>query len=61
MHRNRNNNAKLLTGDIAAAFDKHYKTYGGLDICINNAEIGNPSSFIEDSTDGIHSWDTSLM
>ncbi|XP_044508659.1 prostaglandin reductase-3 [Mangifera indica] len=44
------------TRDIAAAFEKHVATYGGLDICINCAGIGNPIPFHKDQTDGTHSW-----
>uniref|UniRef100_A0A2P2LRY8 Alcohol dehydrogenase n=1 Tax=Rhizophora mucronata TaxID=61149 RepID=A0A2P2LRY8_RHIMU len=42
--------------DIAAAFEKHVATYGGLDICINNAGLGNHVPFDKDQTDGTHSW-----
>ncbi|OIV93277.1 hypothetical protein TanjilG_23118 [Lupinus angustifolius] len=42
--------------DLAAAFEKHYLTYGGLDICINSAGIGNPIPFDKDQTDGTRSW-----
>ncbi|KAE9597258.1 putative 15-hydroxyprostaglandin dehydrogenase (NAD(+)) [Lupinus albus] len=42
--------------DLAAAFEKHYLTYGGLDICINCAGIGNPIPFHKDQTDGTRSW-----
>ncbi|KAL5855604.1 hypothetical protein ACOSQ4_005406 [Xanthoceras sorbifolium] len=44
------------TRDIAAAFDKHVATYGGLDICVNSAGIGNPIPFHKDQTDGARSW-----
>ncbi|KAJ4962191.1 hypothetical protein NE237_022130 [Protea cynaroides] len=44
------------TRDIAAAFDKHLVTYGGLDICINSAGIADPTSFYKDETDGSSSW-----
>ncbi|XP_031260347.1 probable quinone oxidoreductase [Pistacia vera] len=44
------------TRDIAAAFEKHVATYGGLDICINSAGIGNPIPFHKDQTDGTRSW-----
>ncbi|KAG6761417.1 hypothetical protein POTOM_034636 [Populus tomentosa] len=43
-------------GDLAAAFEKHVATYGGMDICINGAGISNPIPFYEDKTDGTHSW-----
>ncbi|KAJ7946040.1 zinc-binding alcohol dehydrogenase domain-containing protein 2 [Quillaja saponaria] len=43
-------------GNIAAAFQKHVMTYGGLDICINCAGIGTPIPFQKDQTDGTHSW-----
>lgn len=46
----------LNTGDISAAFEKHKFTYGGLDICINSAGIGNPVPFNKDETDGSRSW-----
>ncbi|XP_023644750.1 prostaglandin reductase-3 isoform X2 [Capsella rubella] len=39
-----------------AAFEKHLATYGTLDICINNAGIGNPVRFDKDDTDGSKSW-----
>uniref|UniRef100_A0A6N2L430 Enoyl reductase (ER) domain-containing protein n=1 Tax=Salix viminalis TaxID=40686 RepID=A0A6N2L430_SALVM len=42
--------------DLAAAFEKHVSTYGGMDICINCAGIGNPIPFYKDKTDGTHSW-----
>ncbi|KAK7252045.1 hypothetical protein RIF29_35742 [Crotalaria pallida] len=42
--------------DVAAAFEKHYSTYGGLDICINSAGINNPIPFDKDQTDGSRSW-----
>ncbi|CAN1307389.1 15-hydroxyprostaglandin dehydrogenase [NAD(+)] [Linum perenne] len=42
--------------ELAAAFDKHIATYGGLDICINCAGIGNPIPFQKDETDGTNSW-----
>ncbi|KAH9695561.1 PKS ER domain-containing protein [Citrus sinensis] len=44
------------TRDTAAAFEKHVATYGGLDICINSAGIGNSIPFHEDQTDGTRSW-----
>ncbi|XP_043714536.1 uncharacterized protein LOC122662897 [Telopea speciosissima] len=44
------------TRDIAAAFDKHLATYGGLDICINSAGIATPTSFYKDESDGSNSW-----
>ncbi|XP_028777071.1 prostaglandin reductase-3 [Neltuma alba] len=44
------------TRDIADAFEKHSLTYGGLDICINSAGIGNPVPFSKDKTDGSRSW-----
>lgn len=42
--------------DLAAAFEKHVATYGGMDICINGAGISNSIPFYEDKTDGTHSW-----
>ncbi|KAI9127937.1 hypothetical protein K1719_000930 [Acacia pycnantha] len=42
--------------DIASVFEKHSLTYGGLDICINSAGLGNPVPFSKDKTDGSHSW-----
>lgn len=45
-------NSQLLTGDLAAAFEKHFLTYGGLDICINGAGISNPTPFHKDPTEG---------
>ncbi|OAY71307.1 Zinc-binding alcohol dehydrogenase domain-containing protein 2 [Ananas comosus] len=44
------------SGDIAAAFEKHMETYGGLDICINSAGIGNTTLFYEDRSDGTATW-----
>ncbi|MCH95730.1 15-hydroxyprostaglandin dehydrogenase, partial [Trifolium medium] len=44
------------TGDLAAAFEKHVSTFGGLDICIASAGIGNPIPFDKDETDGTRSW-----
>lgn len=43
-------------GDLSAAFEKHVATYGGLDICVNNAGISNPIPFHKDQTDGTPSW-----
>ncbi|GAB4853961.1 hypothetical protein Ancab_018169 [Ancistrocladus abbreviatus] len=43
-------------GELSSAFQKHFMTYGGLDICINSAGIINPVSFYEDLTDGSGSW-----
>lgn len=42
--------------DLAGAFEKHVSTYGGLDICIASAGIGNPIPFDKDPTDGTRSW-----
>ncbi|KAK9286832.1 hypothetical protein L1049_015237 [Liquidambar formosana] len=42
--------------DLTAAFKKHLATYGGLDICITSAGIGNPIPFHKDQTDGTGSW-----
>jgi hypothetical protein len=42
--------------DTATAFEKHVSTYGGLDICINNAGITTSIPFNNDQTDGTHSW-----
>ncbi|XP_059653924.1 uncharacterized protein LOC132300732 [Cornus florida] len=44
------------TRELTGAFKKHLATYGGLDICINNAGIGNPVPFYKDQTDGSDSW-----
>lgn len=48
----------LIVGldELSAAFKKHFETYGGLDICINNAGIGNPVPFDKDDTDDSKSW-----
>lgn len=42
----------LIVGldELSAAFKKHFETYGGLDICINNAGIGNPVPFDKDDS-----------
>ncbi|KAA3488697.1 zinc-binding alcohol dehydrogenase domain-containing protein 2-like [Gossypium australe] len=42
--------------DLNLAFEKHVSTYGGLDICINNAGIANTASFWKDQTDGTKTW-----
>ncbi|KAM7479198.1 hypothetical protein LguiA_027411 [Lonicera macranthoides] len=42
--------------ELNAAFTMHLDTYGGLDICINSAGIGNPLPFHKDQTDGSSSW-----
>lgn len=44
------------TRELSAAFEKHLATYGGLDICINNAGIANPVPFKNDQSDGSRSW-----
>ncbi|KAI5661073.1 hypothetical protein M9H77_20396 [Catharanthus roseus] len=44
------------TMDLAAAFESHFATYRGLDICINSAGIGSPIPFHKDRTDGSNSW-----
>jgi NADPH:quinone reductase-like Zn-dependent oxidoreductase len=46
--------------DLAAAFEKHVSTYGGLDICIASAGIANPIPFDKDQTDGTGSWRRTL-
>ncbi|CAK9232791.1 unnamed protein product [Sphagnum troendelagicum] len=44
-------------GNIVAAFDMHQQTFGHLDICVNNAGIGDQKSFLDDrSVDGKGSW-----
>lgn len=43
-------------GELKAAFEKHFVTYGGLDICINSAGIGDIVPFHNDQTDGSKSW-----
>ncbi|PPD66949.1 hypothetical protein GOBAR_DD36174 [Gossypium barbadense] len=42
--------------DLNLAFEKHVSTYGGLDICINNAGIANKALFWKDQTDGTKTW-----
>lgn len=44
------------TGDLTNVFKKHLETYGGLDICINNAGIVNPTPFHMDQSNGTRSW-----
>ncbi|KAL6514252.1 hypothetical protein OROHE_019239 [Orobanche hederae] len=44
------------SNELSAAFQKHVRTYGGLDICINCAGIANPLPFHRDQTDGSKSW-----
>uniref|UniRef100_A0ACD5YHA3 Uncharacterized protein n=1 Tax=Avena sativa TaxID=4498 RepID=A0ACD5YHA3_AVESA len=41
---------------LAAAFEKHVHTYGGLDICINCAGIANKTLVYDDISDGIRTW-----
>uniref|UniRef100_A0A1J3FLM3 Zinc-binding alcohol dehydrogenase domain-containing protein 2 n=1 Tax=Noccaea caerulescens TaxID=107243 RepID=A0A1J3FLM3_NOCCA len=43
-------------GDLVAAFEKHFASFGTLDICINNAGISNPVRFDKDESDGSKSW-----
>ncbi|XP_052192327.1 uncharacterized protein LOC127801350 isoform X2 [Diospyros lotus] len=47
-------------GELSAAFSKHLATYGGLDICINNAGLASSLPFYEDETDGFGSWRRTL-
>lgn len=47
-------------GDLTAAFEKHVATYGGLDICVNNAGINNSIPFQKDQTDGTPSYKRTL-
>lgn len=42
--------------DLASAFEKHFLTYGGLDICINSAGVSSRIPFREDQTDGTRTW-----
>ncbi|KAH1243163.1 hypothetical protein AAZX31_07G195000 [Glycine max] len=42
--------------DLAAAFETHLLTYGGLDICINSAGISSSIPFQKDQTDGTQTW-----
>ena len=42
--------------DLAAAFEKHVQTYGGLDICVNCAGIANMTLVYDDTSDGIRTW-----
>ncbi|KAH7836022.1 hypothetical protein Vadar_032053 [Vaccinium darrowii] len=44
------------TREPSAAFEKHLAKYGGLDICIDSARIGNPVPFYNDQSDGSCSW-----
>ena len=41
---------------LAAAFEKHVQTYGGLDICINCAGIANKTLVYDDTSDGARTW-----
>ncbi|KAG2635459.1 prostaglandin reductase-3-like isoform X1 [Panicum virgatum] len=41
---------------LAAAFEKHVQTYGGLDICINCAGIANRPLVYDDTSDGARTW-----
>lgn len=43
-------------GEVADGFEKHMKTYGCLDICVNSAGIGTPVLFHHDKTDGRSTW-----
>ncbi|KAL6656141.1 hypothetical protein ACP70R_006967 [Stipagrostis hirtigluma subsp. patula] len=42
--------------DLAASFDKHVRTFGGLDICINCAGIANKTLVYNDTSDGTRTW-----
>ncbi|RDX57695.1 15-hydroxyprostaglandin dehydrogenase [NAD(+)], partial [Mucuna pruriens] len=42
--------------DLAAAFEKHFLTYGGLDICIISAGVSSSVPFREDQSDGTRTW-----
>nr|CAB3453590.1 unnamed protein product [Digitaria exilis] len=42
--------------NLAAAFEKHVRTYGGLDICINCAGIANKTLVYNDTSDGARTW-----
>ncbi|KAJ6806238.1 prostaglandin reductase-3 [Iris pallida] len=44
------------TRDVSSAFERHLEKYGGLDICINNAGIGNNPPFDKDESDGSTTW-----
>lgn len=44
------------SGEVSSAFAKHLATYGGLDICINNAGIGTPIPLHKDQTGGSAQW-----
>ena len=46
----------LFLGAIGEAFENHLETFGGLDICINNAGIASRVPFHKDETDGKYSW-----
>lgn len=47
----------LQAGELSSCFELHMSTFGRLDICINNAGIGEKEFFTEDrSTDGQGSW-----
>lgn len=39
------------TAELAAAFAQHQRVFGRLDICINNAGLGEESNFYEDKND----------
>lgn len=41
---------------MAAVFEKHFQTYGGLDICINCAGIPSSVPFHKDKADGDATW-----
>lgn len=43
-------------GELKSAFEKHYETYGGLDICINSAGLASRVPFFKDQTDGDNTW-----
>ncbi|KAI3753153.1 hypothetical protein L2E82_25199 [Cichorium intybus] len=43
-------------GEVNAAFEKHLEVYGGLDICINCADIATFVPFQKDQTDGSQTW-----
>ncbi|XP_074292940.1 uncharacterized protein LOC141619813 isoform X3 [Silene latifolia] len=44
------------SGELSSAFAKHLQTYGGLDICINNAGIYTALPLHNDPTDGSATW-----
>lgn len=44
------------SGELSSAFAKHLATYGGLDICINNAGVSTSVPLTKDQNDDFGTW-----